>query len=147
MLLPLRSANHRNPCSLGWSPKSSDKVSLRVRWDLNEGNSIYKVHGEIHSHLHLTISSFNGESLSLIFPAFLNLIILLLKFKRSLWTFSLFLWCFYACSRTGDPVGYTLSLFSDVLDFSQNWGPLSIEVKGWHTGGVRRRSPHSLFPD
>lgn len=97
----------------------------------------------------LSISPSNHwmERLSLIFPAFLSLIILLLILKRSLWTFRLFLWCFYACSRTGDPVGYMLCPFSVVLDPSQNLGPLSIEVMGWKTGGVRQRSPHSLFPN
>lgn len=73
MLLPLRSANHTNPCSLGWSPKSSDKVSLRVRWDLNEGNSKCMVKFTPFS---ISPSHHSMERLSLIFPAFLNLIIL-----------------------------------------------------------------------
>lgn len=54
MLLLLRCAKYINPCSLGQSPKSSDNVSPGVRWDLNEGNSIYNVHCEVHSSLHPT---------------------------------------------------------------------------------------------
>lgn len=59
-----------------------------IEWDLNESNSIYNIHGEVHSPLHL-IDSMGG--LSLIFPAFLALIILFLTFKKSLQTLCLFL--------------------------------------------------------
>lgn len=35
-----------------------------VRWDLNEGNSIYNMHGEVHSPLHLTKYTLNGRTVS-----------------------------------------------------------------------------------
>lgn len=113
-----------------------------IEWDLNEGNSIYNIHGEVHSPLHLT-NSMGG--LSLIFPAFLALIILFLTFKQSLQTLRLFLWCFCACNRMGGSADYMLCPLSVVLDSSQNLGPLSTEVMEGQTGGVRRRSPLSLF--
>lgn len=36
----------------------------RVRRDLNEGNSLYKLHGEVHSPLHLNNYMLNGGSVS-----------------------------------------------------------------------------------
>lgn len=97
--------------------------------------------------LSISPSHLSMRRLSLILPAFSSPLILLLIFKRSLWTFHLFLWCFFACIRTGDPVGCMLSLFSDFPGPLTKPRPLSKEVTGWNTGGVRQRIPQSLSPD
>ncbi|TNN73004.1 hypothetical protein EYF80_016794 [Liparis tanakae] len=49
-------------------------------------------------------------------------------------------------SPTGDPVGCVLSPFSNVLDSSQNLGPLSIEVMGGTTRRGKAKGPAFPFP-
>lgn len=52
---------------------------------------------------------------------------------------------FLCMQQDGGSVGYMLCLLSVVLASSQNLGPLSTEVMEGQTGGVRSRSPLSLF--